>query len=170
VRESLTKLEVAKQQLQAGIWSLFHEQGAVAVHTVVAAAYQILDDLAYQQGLTTARHSPYIREGKQQRWCMALNHAQNFFKHADRDPDAILDFNPELSHVFLVHALDLYKQLTQVPLFFEGRVYELWFHARYKDENLLEEGAFASLVALMLSHGFDPENFRQIRLLLYSNR
>jgi hypothetical protein len=60
VKESLTKLEVAKRQLRAAIWLVFHEQNAVAVHTVVAAVHQIVDDLCQHLGEQTVVAIPRL--------------------------------------------------------------------------------------------------------------
>lgn len=38
---------------------------------------------------------------------------ENFFKHADRDPDSLLDFNPEATEVFILDAVVTYESLTQ---------------------------------------------------------
>jgi len=60
------------------IWFLFHERSAVAIHTLVAAAHQILDDLAQKDGMSTIKSLPYICEDMKKDWRAVLNKAQNF--------------------------------------------------------------------------------------------
>jgi hypothetical protein len=164
VVEHLTKLDVAKRELREAIWLLFHERDAVAVHILAAAAHQILGDLAQQQGMETIRNSPYLRAGKGKQWITALNYPQNYLKHADRDPDAILEFNTELPHFFIVDAIQLYKQLTRGPLFLEGALYLIWFAAKYPE--LVEEAAFKPFVPFPIDAWFNPDDFRQMRRFL----
>jgi hypothetical protein len=164
VVEHLTKLDVAKRELREAIWLLFHERDAVAVHNLAAAAHQILGDLAQQQGMETIRNSPYIRAGKREQWITALHHPQNYLKHADRDPDAILEFNTELPHLFIIDAIQLYKQLTMGPLFLEGALYLVWFAAKYPE--LVEEAAFKPFIPFPIPPYFNPDDFRQMRQFL----
>ena len=37
---------------------------------------------------------------------------ENFFKHADRDPDGVIEFRPSLTKFFLFDAVEMYRQLT----------------------------------------------------------
>lgn len=41
-----------------------------------------------------------------------LRKPQNFFKHADRDHDSVLEYNPELTRWFLLDACVLYENIT----------------------------------------------------------
>ena len=60
----------------------------------------------------------------------ALNEAQNFFKHAHRDADAVLDYDPERADFLLLDACWPYKRLTRevLPLMgtFESRAVLTW--------------------------------------------
>ncbi len=55
-----------------------------------------------------------------------LNEAQNFFKHADRDHEDVLEFRPEATELFLLDACERYFALTgeSVPSF---SVFRAWF-------------------------------------------
>lgn len=61
-----------------------------------------------------------------------LNEAENFFKHADRDHQAVHDFDPELTEVFILDACDQYYRLTgeAPPLF---KVFRTWFISNHPD-------------------------------------
>ena len=47
----VTKLDVVRRQLAAAIGLFFAESDAIAVHTLVAAAHQILVDLGQRKGI-----------------------------------------------------------------------------------------------------------------------
>ena len=59
----------------------------------------------------------------------AFRKAQNFFKHAKKDPDAILKFNPESTEFFLFDAGEKYRELSgEFPAILN--VFWLWFRCR----------------------------------------
>ena len=61
-----------------------------------------------------------------------LNEAENFFKHADRDHEAVHTFDPQLTELFLLDTGDQYYRLTgeALPL---SKVYRSWFIANHPD-------------------------------------
>jgi hypothetical protein len=60
------------------------------------------------------------------------NEAENFFKHADRDHEATLDFNSALTELHMIDACAQFRKLTaEEPLLFA--VYRVWFTARHPD-------------------------------------
>ncbi len=56
-----------------------------------------------------------------------LVEAQNFFKHADKDPDELFDFNPAVTELLILDACLLYEELVshKDPLL---TVYRVWFN------------------------------------------
>jgi len=91
----ITKLDAAERQLLEAIRLFFEERDPVCVHTLAAAAVGVLDDLARSKGMSRPlRDSARIAPEHRNDWIAAINAAQNFFKHADRDPDASLEFRP----------------------------------------------------------------------------
>jgi len=46
----LTKLEVAKRQLETAVVLYFHESDPVSIHTLTAASYEVLGDLSKRAG------------------------------------------------------------------------------------------------------------------------
>jgi hypothetical protein len=166
--EHLTKLDVAERELRAAICLLFDDGDPVAVHTLAASALGILEDLAEHRGmetLWTLRKSPYIREGKRKLWITALHEAQNYFKHAHRDPDALLEFNIELPRLFILNALLLYTQVTQtLKPWPEAVVYLLWFSVKYPE--VMEEDASQAGGPFWVGLGFNADDFGPLRALL----
>lgn len=107
------KLDAARDQLDAAIELFFISDNAVAVHTLTAAAYNVLRDLAKLNGA----EFPFIKSGfleplkeSEKRKIMSfLNGPENFFKHADRDPENVLEFDPELTELLLMDACAYFK-------------------------------------------------------------
>ena len=82
--------------------------------------------------MQSIKHHPLIREEKRQWFNRKLSEAENYFKHADKDPDASFEFCPELTRFFLFDAIQLYYGLTQC-LFHEALLYRIWFSLKYPD-------------------------------------
>jgi hypothetical protein len=171
--EKVGKLDVARRQLIEAIWLFFHERDTIAIHTIITAAHTILEDLAILKGIESIRHNSEIRQEKKPSWIKILNTTQNFFKHADKDPDGILDFNPELQRFFIRDAIQLYANLSPYSPFPEAILYCAWFSKKYPDEEVAKttqtvEGRIVSrLQQLIYQTGFDPDNFAMMRLYLY---
>ena len=112
----VTKLDAARAQLDAAIELFFTSENFVAVHTLTAAAYNVLRDLARHESL----EFPFIKTGfmksldPSQRTAVHnfIHAAENFFKHADRDPSGTLDLNPELTELLLLDACSYFKQVA----------------------------------------------------------
>jgi hypothetical protein len=109
---TITKLGAARQQLETAILLFFDRRDPVAIHTLVGAAYDIIDDVNQRRGGTEmfVKHRYVQLPGRPE--IGAINSPQNFFKHADRDPDAELEFFPEMTESFLVDACRKYMDLT----------------------------------------------------------
>lgn len=162
--ETIEKLDAAKRQLTVAIRLFFNHADPVAIHTLVAAAYQILYDLSKGRGVIgVVKGNPNVRKDKRAEWERIVNQAQNFFKHADRDPLGKFDFEPEITQFFLFDAVSLYVQMTNQP-FLEGTVYLSWFTVKY--DHLLVTGTFKDYIIATKQSGLDPDDFNFIKLFL----
>ncbi len=85
--------------------------------------------------------------------------AENFFKHAERDADIALDWDPRETHVLLVDSGDAYLALTGHYLR-ELWVFLLWFQLEYP--HLLKQGALTDAVIAFLSDGKVTHSNRKI--------
>lgn len=97
----LTKLEAAERQLRVAIRLFFERRDMVAVHTLAAAAQEILAVLARQKGLKSIYELVGLVEKediKTRKW------AQNFLKHGSNDPEEELAFFPEMTMFLLYDA------------------------------------------------------------------
>lgn len=143
----VTKIEAAQRQTDAAIRMLFNGEDPVAVHTVAAAAGRILKDIAEQRGsaaldLFNAR----IREDKRKEFWGLTNRAANFFKHADKDPEEILEDVPEEANdVFLFINCLLYQDLGH-QLTSEMFAFVSWHMGMYP--NLLKDDSSLKSVVI----------------------
>jgi len=126
----ISKLDAAKRQLETAIRIYFFDGDPVALHTLTAAGYNVIRDINTKRSgermMIKDQIFDYIKPEFKEMFRLKLNEAENFFKHADRDHDATLDFNPKLTELFLLDACSQYYKLTGEfpPLF---RVYQMWF-------------------------------------------
>jgi hypothetical protein len=112
----ISKIDAAKRQLETAIRLWFFSGEPVSIHTLTAAAHQVLHDLARRKGnATILRGLPGVKPAfaKRLRKMKLISGYQNFFKHADTDPLALLDFNPKATEVFILDAVVTYESLTQ---------------------------------------------------------
>jgi len=165
--ENLTKLEVATRQLKEAIWLFFNQHDSIAIHTLVAAAHQVLHDLAKDKGIFDIKNNPLIREEKKGYWLKRLSEAENYFKHAERDPAATLEFPTDLTQIFLIDALHLHQQLTK-SIFPEAFVYGVWFARKYPDT--IAEGVLKTIVSTAEGQDLDFDDFAVMSTVLSAFR
>jgi hypothetical protein len=130
--ETVTKLQVAERQLRVAIRLFFERRDGIAVHTLGTAALGILRDLGRRRGIKSIREMDFIRPERKQELDSLLNKAQNFFKHADKDPDSKLKFYYEATPFYLLDAVQLFGQPTgrQSP---EGVELLAWSLVKFPD-------------------------------------
>lgn len=91
----LNKIDVAQRQLDTAIELFFGGKDVVSVHTLAAASATVLADVLDNSGSTSWRQQ-MIDDNKRlskTEILRILRKAQNFFKHADKDPSAEIEFN-----------------------------------------------------------------------------
>ena len=162
--EHVTKLEAAERQLRTAIKLFFESGDPISIATLSAAAQGILRDLAQVRGMGSLLHdNPLVREERRSEWINILNRSQNFFKHADRDPDEALEFRHEFVRLQLLDAAVLHRELTG-KFVRESLVYVAWFNLSYPE--LLRDQQLQDYVAKWRAQGVHPEDFEFVRLLL----
>lgn len=136
---ALNKFDVAERQLLQAIRMFFREEDPVSIHTLAEAAAQILNDISPDfKAIQLFRNADYIREESKKEWFYHLSKSKNFFKHADRDKDAIHEFNDINNHFSLFDALNKHVQIKRkwMP---ETVAFWGWFCMEYPD--LIKEDA-----------------------------
>jgi hypothetical protein len=89
----VTKLDAARRQLKTAIKLWFEDGDSVAIHTLIVTAYEIIDTLAGRKGVVDLLFAPEIvKDEYKLQWIRSVKSAANFFKHANRDPDGVLEF------------------------------------------------------------------------------
>jgi hypothetical protein len=123
------KLEAAHRQLETAVQLFFNIGDPVAIHTLACAAYDIIDGVNQGRGgkevFIKRRYTQM--PGRPNR--AVINSVQNFFKHADKDPEGEMDFAPEMTEAILAEACQLYMGMTgeNLPSL---RCFECWFKSR----------------------------------------
>ncbi len=132
----ISKLDAAKRQLEMAIRLYMHNSDAVSIHTLTGAAHRILEDISLKRGKTSLIKEMLssVRDEYRKEVELKFNKARNFFKHADVDPEGVVEFNSESSELELWDACRMYQTLTgELPPILG--VYMAWFHIHH--ENLL---------------------------------
>jgi hypothetical protein len=102
----ISKIEAASRQLDCAIELWFADKDQVSIHTLAAAAYQIVHDIKTERGLPRdlLYDSDVIEDQYRKRWINVLKKSQNFFKHANNDPEDFLEFRPKTNLGFMMFA------------------------------------------------------------------
>ena len=160
----INKLDAGISQLREVIKLFFEQRDPIAIHTVAGAVSLLLYNLGEHKDIENyVRGNPHIREDKKRQWISIINEAQNFFKHADKDPNAELDFNPKLTELLLFDACLSVESLTG-NMFSEARIFAIWFAAKHPD--LVLEGSFKDYIKTAIEKGLDVDDFETMRMLL----
>ncbi len=125
----VSKLDAARRQLETAVRLYFAEGDSVSIHTLTAAAYQLLADINRARGgspMLKEQVPTWVRPDAQDEARSRLNEAANFFKHADRDHDDVLAFNPGPTELLLYDACVKYKEFTGEAVPVLG-VFHVWF-------------------------------------------
>ncbi len=103
----VSKLEAARRQLDCAIQLWFLDGDEVSIHTLAVAAHQIIHDIKQRKGVSAELLYDYGRVKKEYRkeWQRVLKQHANFFKHADNDPKATIEFSPFGNLMFLVFSI-----------------------------------------------------------------
>ena len=125
----ISKLDAARRQLDTAIRLYFMGRDPVSIHTLAAAAFEILKDLD-EHGPKTGTFYDRIQvnvKPEYQKYVLDLfMKPQNFFKHADQDPQDILDFSLASPEYFLASACETYRELAAEQSA-EMFTYVIWF-------------------------------------------
>lgn len=127
----VSKLDAAKRQLEIAIRLYFNDADPISIHTLACASHTILSDLNKKYGGDPMIASDFlIKDEFKKEISKKMKEARNHFKHADNDPEATIDFNPEINEYFLFDACEKYQDMTseKVPYFI---IYRVWFASKH---------------------------------------
>lgn len=139
-RTRVNKLQAAEIQLNTAIEMLFLRMHPVPVHTVAAASFRVLRDLAMKEKNPprSLDFKTKIKPGKEGEFWKGLNFAANFFKHADKDADGTYEFSPEANDLLIFWAISVFRELTGGKFSDEMKTFLGWFMLQWPD--LMIEG------------------------------
>lgn len=113
---SVSKLDAAKRQLDTAIRLWFSDGDPVSIHTLVGAAYQIIHDINESKGRKDfIFDGAFIKEEHRKTVVEWLRKDFMFFKHADRTPDAVTEFVPLGSLMFILGGMQTLRDLGERP-------------------------------------------------------
>jgi hypothetical protein len=86
---TISKINAARTQLDTAIELWFYDCDPVSIHTLAAVAYQITHDIKRHRGIDRdlLYDSRIVKPEYRKLWLKTMKEAQNFFKHADNDPN-----------------------------------------------------------------------------------
>jgi len=132
VAVKISKLDATRRQLVTAIRLYFANADSVSTHTLAAAAFEILRDLdahGPNTGTLFDHAERYIKPEYVDVFYKKLRKPQNFFKHADNDPEDILEFYPTGAVAILWAAIEKYYELTKEE-FLELVAFRIWIIIR----------------------------------------
>jgi hypothetical protein len=153
-KRMISKLDAAREQIRTAILIWFNEGSTIAIHTLAAAAHEIVHALYVKKGLVDLLlDTDLVKPQYRSYWIGKVREDANFFKHADRDPDALLEFDPFVSEAHIVFALLGLRRMGEV-LGIEEDIFMKW-EALHRPE-LMREDIYAEVL---------PEAVEKLRLL-----
>jgi len=125
-----SKFEAASRQLDEAIGLLLADHDPLAVRTLTAAAFGLFADLVEHSKPDESWRSHLIQDsGLDKKQALAvINNAQNFLKHADRDPQALLSFD-ESENDELIFLATLECGELAAPLTTAMKAFQVWYLA-----------------------------------------
>ena len=165
------KERVAVQQLDTAIRLLFNAGDVISVHTLACAAAEVLRGVLEAAGGSTWQDALIkAYPDKEQEVRRTLVRARNFFKHADRDPHEVLDFDEKTNDETIIVATLEYGELVRLgapsriaKLTTPMSVFQLWYFA--KDPRVLTESPNNSAIEISLvASGLFPDLARMSRV------
>jgi hypothetical protein len=129
----LSHVNVAELQLICAINLLFKNENEVPILVLLHGAWSISKDILKHKGIESSRNwiaQDNMREGLSEKdiWKI-LDSFWNFCKHADQNPEELVEFPKDYVEIALSFAIDDYSKLCKdKPI--EMDVYQLWFVAK----------------------------------------
>ncbi len=125
---TITKLEAAHRQIETAITLWFEDGDDVSIHTLMAAGHQICHAITKhrKEKVSQLFNFDWLDPKWHDHYKSFLLRPENFFKHARKDPDEMVEYSRALTDVYLFDACRLFCHLNGVktPLImaFEFRI------------------------------------------------
>jgi hypothetical protein len=117
----IAKIEAARRQIDCAIELWFMDKDEVSIHTLAAAAYQIIHDIKEHRGekRDLLYDSVLVKPEYRKKWTSTVKKWANFFKHADNDSEGKIEFSPFGNLMFIMFAMSglrLLGERTSYPM------------------------------------------------------
>jgi hypothetical protein len=171
-RGPISKTEAARQQLAQAIRLHFSRGDAVSVYTLASAAAGIIEGLLKARGMLSPFSGGDLYAVEHRARILKLLRApQNFFKHADNDPDAELELHQDACALRMFEVVFEFELLTGQS-FREAQVFSVWFFQKWP--NLLRDCEFKDLLKASRAKFFaadcEPTDLEAYQLFLEQPR
>lgn len=152
-KETITKLDAAVRQLNIAVEMWFQESDIVATHTLACSAHQLIFDIKRKESIDSEMlfDSLIFKDEFRNKAIKHLKKEYNFFKHADKDPDATIEFNGVITQYYILISL---RGLLSLNVVLTGamRIFSLYYsilHPQHLNQKGKEELAEASSEELL---------------------
>ncbi len=138
----ISKLGAAESQLIEAVKLFFEERDPISIHTLASAASQIVQDHFNEQDAQKYQlflHHDYPSPEDRKRIHDDKRRVANFLKHADRDRNAKLEFNPKDTETDIADAircLGILKGIKYAMSIPELHAFDLWFFIQSRAQNM----------------------------------
>jgi hypothetical protein len=152
------KFDAARRQLRTAITLWFTDGDPVSVHTLAFAAYEIIHAISEKRDPCRRDllfDTLIIKDEYRRDWNAHVRRYANFFKHADRDGDSVIEFRPILSEMFILYAI-MGRQLCGEPSSDEESTFLWWFQI-HKPKFLTDSGK------KLVTDAFPVEDLARVR-------
>jgi hypothetical protein len=130
---TVTKLDAARRQLGVAIRLWFADDDPVAIHTLAAAAHEIVHTLFRLRGFHGLMFdSKLVKNEYRSDWAKLIKRPASFFKHAQRDPDSEFEFDPRANWALLLAAAHGVSRMGYEPRM-EELALAYWFRIHQPD-------------------------------------
>lgn len=162
----ITKLQAVKEQVDEAIWMFFNRRSAIAIHTIVGAAHQVLHDISKRNMSMIKNNELADKSGQERReWFKRLNKEYNFFKHGTEDSEEVLNFEPLLHAFYLIDCVYMYRALTGTKPK-NHNIYDSWFALSHP--NSIGNESVREMTKTIPVTILDPNNYQYFADLINS--
>jgi hypothetical protein len=133
---TVDKVEAIRRQIDTAIWLWFNKGDTVSIHTLIDAAFGVLDEL--YQARKMGRPMPFDDDpskttDQQRQWRKKLKEAGTFGKHARTDHDRRYQYNPIFVECQIGFAITAHARLERVGRNSLQTLFSLWFWVHYPE-------------------------------------
>lgn len=145
----ISTLEAATRQLNLAIQMLFSNADPVAVHTLIGAASVIFSNLVEKVDLNKSwdKKAQEANALSPRQYFEIMRKAQNFFKHTDGDPEAIIEFDPIDTKSLAFWTVMNASEISSLSI--EAQVFQLWYIASHSPIQNVEESPLKEAIELV---------------------